>query len=441
MSQRFRCQNGHEWELPPASPQTSDAPSLCPVCGEAGESLPPRGAVGLSSAETRSFLPSAPPSAAVAPPATVDLPSPAPAVPAEDAPTQPQPNQSAAASASELPVVRGYELLSLLGRGGMGIVYKARQLGLKRLVALKMTLGGPHTSAEELARFRAEAEAVAHLQHPNIVQVYEVGEQAGCPYFALEFVNGGSLQKQLAGAPQPSQAAAQLLDVLARATHYAHEHGIIHRDLKPGNVLLTKEGIAKITDFGLAKQLQEDIERTQSGAILGTPSYMAPEQARGKPKEIGPAADVYALGAILYEMLTGRPPFKAETSWDTLQLVISQEPLPPSRLHPKVARDLETICLKCLEKEPRKRYGSAHGLAEDLRRFLAREPIMARPVSKPERLWRWCRRKPGISSLAAAVILLALAGVVGLIFGIFNIAKAKELAERNAERADRNAEL
>ncbi len=455
MPQRFRCQLGHEWESPPspfpsppggrgqgegASPRTSDVPSLCPVCGQAGESLPAREAFGPVSAETQSFRPFAAPSATLRPYATLPLASTTPAVPADEAPTHPLRDLSSAASTGELPVVRGYELLSLLGRGGMGIVYKARQLSLKRLVALKMTLGGLHTSAEELARFRAEAEAVACLQHPNIVQVYEVGDQAGCPYFALEFVDGGSLHKRLAGAPQPSQAAAQLLEVLARATHYAHERGIVHRDLKPSNVLLTQEGIAKITDFGLAKQLQEDIERTQSGTILGTPSYMAPEQARGKPKEIGPAADIYALGAILYEMLTGRPPFKAETPWDTLQLVIAQEPVPPSRLHPKVARDLETICLKCLEKEPRKRYSSSHDLAEDVRRFLAREPIVARPVSKPERLWRWCRRKPGVSSLAAAVILLAVAAAAGLIVYSINISEVnKDLFQANTEIA-RHAE-
>src|SRR5262249_30504873 len=295
-----------------------------------------------------------------------------------------------------LPTVPGYEILGELGRGGMGVVYKARQVGLKRMVALKMILSGVHAGTQELARFRGEAEAISRLQHPNIVQIYEVGEHEGRPYFSLEFVDGGSLDKQIAGQPLPPREAATLAEALARAMHAAHQQGVVHRDLKPANVLLQAHGqqsvalgIPKITDFGLAKQLDASNAQTRSGAIMGTPSYIAPEQAAGR-KEIGPAADVYALGAILYEMLTGRPPFHGETPLDTILLVLSQEPVPPRRLVPKVPRDLETICLKCLEKSPTQRYASAESLADDLRHFLNGETIQARPAGAVERSWRWC---------------------------------------------------
>jgi WD40 repeat protein len=293
--------------------------------------------------------------------------------------------------------VPGYEILDLLGRGGMGVVYKARQISLGRLVALKMILAGELASPEELARFRSEAEAIARLQHPHIVQIHEVGQHQGHAYFSLEFIDGGSLAQRLDGTPLPARTAANLVETLARAVHHAHQQGIVHRDLKPANILLQnlnpkgheehKEKIEKgvgglsascsscslwftscipkITDFGLAKRLSREpgapaaAAHTQTGAILGTPSYMAPEQAGGKSKEIGPAADIYALGAILYEMLTGRPPFRAETPLDTALQVLSQEPVPPTRLYARVPRDLETICLKCLQKDPRKRYPTA----------------------------------------------------------------------------------
>src|SRR5665213_3615278 len=249
-----------------------------------------------------------------------------------------------------------YELLDELGRGGMGVVYKARQSKLNRLVALKMILAGEYAGEKELARFRTEAEAVARLQHPNIVQIFEVGEHDGHPYFSLEFVDGGSLAQKLDGTPLPPQQAARLVETLARAMHAAHQAGVVHRDLKPANVLLTADGTPKITDFGLAKKLDADAGQTQSGAIMGTPSYMAPEQAGGKSNEIGPAADTYAMGAILYECLTGRPPFKASTPLDTVLQVVSDEPAPPRKLQSKTPRDLETICLKCLQKAPSKRY-------------------------------------------------------------------------------------
>jgi serine/threonine-protein kinase len=310
--------------------------------------------------------------------------------------------------------VPGYEILEELGKGGMGIVYKARQVQLKRLVALKMVRAGAWAGRHDQARFRIEAEAVAALQHANVVQIHEVGEHQGCPYMALEYVEGGSLA-QRSVKPLPLRQAAQLVRDLARTMYAAHQRGIVHRDLKPANVLLTADGVPKITDFGLAKYVQqgEALAQTQSGVVLGTPSYMAPEQAAGKNSEVGPAADVYALGAILYELLTGRPPFQGATVLQTLHQVQSDEPVPPGRLQPRVPRDLEIICLKCLQKEPGRRYASADALAEDLRRFLTWEPITARPVGRAERLWRWCRLQPG-RAVAVGLGLLGLAALAGV---------------------------
>jgi serine/threonine protein kinase len=287
-----------------------------------------------------------------------------------------------------VPNIEGYEVVDLLGRGGMGVVYKARQAGLNRLVALKMVLSGASAGPRELGRFRTEAEAVARLQHPGIVQIYDVGEQAGCPYLALEFVPGGSLADALDGTPLPARRAAQLVLALARAVHHAHQQGIIHRDLKPANVLLTPDGVPKVTDFGLAKLRDSDTGYTQTGAILGSPSYMAPEQAEARTRDVGPATDIYALGAILYELLTGRPPFKAATLLETLEQVRANEPVPPRRLQPGVPRDLETVCLKCLQKSPADRYASAEALAEDLNRFLEDEPISARSLTLFDRVTR-----------------------------------------------------
>jgi WD40 repeat protein len=336
------------------------------------------------------------------------------------------PQETLPAAGGAVPAVPGYEILGELGRGAMGVVYKARQLALDRVVALKMILAGGHAGAQERQRFKAEAEAVARLQHPNIVAVHEVGEADGLPFFSLEFCDGGSVERQLQGTPMPPRAAAQLVETLARAMHYAHEHHIVHRDLKPANVLLTTEGAPKITDFGLAKKL-DMAGQTASGAVMGTPSYMAPEQAGGKSKEIGPPADVYALGAILYECLAGRPPFRADTPLDTIRQVVSEEPVPPRQLNAKVPQDLETVCLKCLAKDPKKRYPAAAALAEDLRRFRAGEPILARPVGRAERGWRWCRRNPVVASLLSLVLVLLLLGTSG---GWFLAARAEGEAAR-----------
>ncbi len=324
-------------------------------------------------------------------------------------------SETASSGSPPYPAIPGFEILNVLGRGGMGIVYKARQIRLNRLVALKMILRGEHARPEDLVRFLAEAEAVAALQHPHIVQIFEVGQHGGLPFFVLEYLEGGSLHRKLQGVPLPAGEAAQLVETLARAIHTAHERGIIHRDLNPANVLLDREGRPKISDFGLAKRVDGVGCLTQTGAIMGTPSYMAPEQASDGGKGVGVPADIYALGAVLYELLTGRPPFKAPTSIETVVQVKSDEPVPPRRLLPKVPRDLETVCLKCLQKEPARRYATATALAEDLKRFLNGEPIRAQPVSWWEKGAKWARRRPAVAALSAAVvatILLAFSVVV-----------------------------
>ncbi|HND55049.1 MAG TPA: serine/threonine-protein kinase, partial [Pirellulaceae bacterium] len=374
-------------------------------------------------------------------------------------------------STNGLPRLPGYEVLELIGRGGMGVVYKARDLRLQRLVALKMISAGAAAGPEMLDRFRAEARAVASLQHPHLVQIYEVGEQDGRPYLVFEFMAGGSLDARLGGAPQSPRSSAQLIKTVAQAIQFAHSRGFIHRDLKPANILLTgplspasdsgaKAGSAaksaaksgesdasssrpgldapfgenrssrnvratsdswreresdlpKVGDFGLAKHLESGEPQTRTGAILGTPSYMAPEQADGRSRAIGPTSDVYALGAILYEMLTGRPPFRAPTVLETLDQVRQAEPVSLRRIQPTVPRDLETICLKCLQKDSSRRYESAGALADDLDRFLHDEPVLARPVSTTERTWRWCRRHPVVATLAVLLLVVTFGGIGG----------------------------
>jgi WD40 repeat protein/serine/threonine protein kinase len=379
-------------------------------------------------------------------------------------------------------LIAGYQILAELGRGSMGVVYKAVQVRLKRVVALKMILAGSHAGGQELARFRTEAEAVARLQHPNIIQVFEIGEHASgtappCPYMALEFCGGRSLADLLDGTPLPPEHAAELVETLARAIHHAHLNGIVHRDLKPSNILLaypsppqppspTKgrggsktaslplsplwergpggEGfVPKITDFGLAKKLDEAAGPTVSGAILGTPSYMAPEQAGNNARGVGAGTDIYALGAILYELLTGRPPFRAPTSLETVWQLLTADPLPVRYLQPKCPADLETICLKCLQKERKKRYATAEELADDLRRYSNGEPIMAKAVGPFERGVKWLRRRPALT----AVLVVSLLALVGLAAGgvwftrklqVEHTAalKERERAEQEKDRAE-----
>jgi serine/threonine protein kinase len=306
----------------------------------------------------------------------------------------------------------GYEILGELGRGGMGVVYKARQVSLQRIVALKMILAGGHASSADLTRFRTEAEAIARVRHPSIVQIYEVGEHGGLPYFSLEYCGGGGLDRQLSRLLLPRQAA-ELVKTLAGAVHAAHQAGIIHRDLKPANVLLGEDDTPKITDFGLAKKMEGGDGLTLSGAVMGTPSYMAPEQATGQSGRVTTLVDVYALGAILYECLAGRPPFRAATAIDTVLEVLEREPEPPSRFAPKIDRDLELICLKCLAKSPEQRYASADALAEDLGRWLSGEPVSVRPPGLATVLRLWLRH-----SFGAAGWTLPVGLAIGLIVSI-----------------------
>lgn len=362
-------------------------------------------------------------------------------------------------------IVPGYEILRELGRGGMGVVYKARQVSLQRVVALKMILSGAHARERDLDRFRSEAQAVANLHHPNIVEIYEFGEHEGLPYYSLEYVEGGSLSRKIRGRAFPPMEAARIAEELARAIQYCHQRGVIHRDLKPSNILLQKKseiqdpksemadptktpgstgdtgnwkaffpnvprascgssspdvGIRisefdpKISDFGLAKILESDPGLTKSGMVMGTPSYMAPEQTQGRIRDVGTHTDIYALGTILYEMLTGRPPFRAESVLETMEQVGSCEPAPPSRIHAKVPRDLETICLKAMAKDPNRRYRSALALAQDLERFQAGESIVARREGTFSRLWRRVRRRP--ITTAVFVLLIALAAGTSVFF-------------------------
>jgi eukaryotic-like serine/threonine-protein kinase len=329
-----------------------------------------------------------------------------------------------------LPRTDEYEILAELGCGGMGVVYKARQRRPDRLVAIKVLRGGVAPNSREASRLLAEAESVAQLQHPNIVQIYEVGQRDGFPFFSMELAEGGTLASQLGGQPQAAVDIATMVETIARAVHFSHQRGVIHRDLKPANVLLTRDGIPKITDFGLAKRLEAPQGQTQTGAILGTPAYIAPEQAGGNSNELTPAVDTYALGVILYEMLTGAPPFKGATALDTLEQVRMCEPVAPSRLTPKVPRDLETICLKAMNKDPARRYASAMALADDLGRFQRGEPIQARPLGPLVRSARWCRRKPAWAALVVTAVLLILA-VIG---GAVSVALVKTAREQDHQR-------
>jgi tetratricopeptide (TPR) repeat protein/tRNA A-37 threonylcarbamoyl transferase component Bud32 len=333
---------------------------------------------------------------------------------------------------AHLPRIPGYDVETLLGRGGMGVVYKARHRRLNRLVALKMLIAGPYTGPHERARFQREAEAVASLHHANIVQVYDVGDHEGLPYFTMELLEGGNLAQSLAGTPQPAHQAAALVATLAEAMQVAHRVGIAHRDLKPANILLGADGTPKIADFGLARHFDGERALTLSDVRMGTPSYMAPEQVIGKAGATGPAADIYALGALLYEMLTGRPPFRGETTSETERQVVADEPVPPARLNPKVPRDLETICLKCLHKDPQRRYADAGALAADVRRFVEGRPVQARRVSPLERAWRWCRRNPAGAALALMVLAL-----VGLSIGGALWVQRKQLERRIAAELTR----
>ena len=309
--------------------------------------------------------------------------------------------------------IPGYKILGELGRGAMGVVYKAKQELADRMVALKLMLHSDHAADSEISRFRVEAQASARLHHPNIVQVHDVGQVDDLPYFTLEYVDGGTLSRRLSKQSLSVTDSAKMMLTLAKAIAYAHSRGVVHRDLKPGNILLTRDGVPKIADFGLARRTDDVSHLTVDGTILGTPSYMAPEQARGDQREIGPLSDVYTLGAILYELLTGRPPFIGSSTWEVIHQVRSAEPTPPSMLEPKLPRDMETICIKCLQKAPDQRYGSAQLLADDLQRFLNNEPILARPVGSVERFVRLCQRYPREARLVGIVVALLILVAIG----------------------------
>jgi WD40 repeat protein/serine/threonine protein kinase len=467
MADAYRCSLGHTWNRP-----AGDAIAACPVCGDTAlvavsaeekpgvfvvataqpasgqsetQALPQLLSAGVSElAPEESFPPREPMDGTSESDASFS--SFAEVLAGRDSADSSIVPFGAKAERSDFapPLVPGYEILDEVGRGGMGVVYKARQVSLNRLVALKMILSGSHAGPAERDRFRREAEAVAKLQHPNIVQIYDIGEANNHPYLALEFVEGGSLAQHIGPEPWEPTQAAELVAQLARAMQYAHDAGIIHRDLKPGNILLaaaqpdldgprrkkalrpaqrlTTPFIPKVTDFGLAKRLDDSVGGrdggTQTGAVVGTPSYIAPEQAGGKSREIGPSTDVYALGAILYELLTARPPFRGETPLSTVLQVLYDDPVPPKRLNPLVPRDLETICLKCLSKQPTQRYPSAAALADDLQRFLKGEPIKARPLSAWGRGVKWARRHPTMAALLCVTVVatVALVTVLGVAF-------------------------
>lgn len=352
------------------------------------------------------------------------------------------PSGGAAATGLPFDRVGEYDILGKIGHGGMGLVLKARQRGLKRVVALKMIKVGQLAEETEIARFLVEARAAAHLKHPNIVAVYDVGEHAGSPFFSMEYVEGQSLHKLISERPLQPQRAAVIIQKLALAVNYAHEAGILHRDLKPQNILLDKYEEPKITDFGLASSAQENSQLTATGTVLGTPSYMPPEQARGRHEEMGNWSDIYSLGATLYEALVGRPPFSAATLGETLQQVMSVDPVSPRTLNPAIPRDIETICLKCLEKSPARRYQTGQELADELQRFLEDRPILASPTSRTEKFVRWCRRNPVIAGAIAAVSAAAVVAIVSLWVGRNQALEGERRAtegERRATEGERKA--
>ncbi len=413
-------------------------PERCPDCGAELPANAPRGL--CPACLLRQALDSKGPDPSLPAEPTVGNSGPGPTHHAPDAittgPDTPPPGTTVTVPPGDTPTVDGtdppepepgamiryfgdYLLLKELGHGGMGVVYKARQISHNRPVALKMHKADVLATEDERRRFQNEAEAVALLDHPGIVPILEVGDHEGHRYFSMKLIGGPSLDTKLAAYVADSKAAARLVATVAEAVHHAHQRGVLHRDLKPANIILDEHGEPHVGDFGLARLVKSDSELTHSGAILGTPSYMAPEQASGRRGAVTIASDVYGLGAILYAVLAGRAPFQSDSVAETLQQVRDRAPEPPSRLNPHTPRDLEVICLKCLNKDPARRYGTAQALADDLGRWLAGEPIEARPVGAVERWWLWTRRNPVIAGLIASVALaLILGAVVSSVFAV-----------------------
>ncbi|MGF1581305.1 MAG: serine/threonine protein kinase [Gemmataceae bacterium] len=397
------CHNGHSWKIPIPNQHNLQNPTpTCPECGS--------GLTAESYAIIHNLRSDSSPDSGTTKDLTVRL---------HQTSTDNQPSGPSTQVGLETPLP-GYELVRVLGSGGMGTVYEAKQIGLNRMVAVKMIHGAGSTHPISLARFQTEAKAVAQLHHPNIVQIYDIGDSQGQPFLSLELVEGGNLSKRLQHDSFSPRKAAQLLETVARAIHFAHRKGIVHRDLKPGNILLTADETPKVTDFGLAKRLtaldeEHSTNITQTGEVLGTPSYMAPEQAAALHGEIGPATDVYSLGAVLYKMLTGKAPFEGSTPMQIVLRVLDEEPVLPKKLRPKIPNDLQTICVRCLQKDPRHRYPSAQALAEDLKAYLSGEPIQTRPIARWDRLIRWMRRRP----LAAALAGIGTVATLGILVGIW----------------------
>src|SRR6266581_886204 len=323
-----------------------------------------------------------------------------------------------------------YELLEVIGRGGQGVVYRARQKSLNRTVALKVIGLGHWATEAHLKRFRREAESAASLEHPCIVPIYEVGERDGSCYFSMKLVEGGQLDDVAKRESMPIRRAVELIAKVAHTVHYAHEHSILHRDIKPGNILLDQKGEPHLTDFGLARLVETESTVTRTLEMLGTPSYMAPEQAAGNKAQLTSATDVYGLGAVFYQLLTGHPPFAGGTTYETVRMVLETQPRQPRLCNPNVDRDLETICLKCLEKEPAKRYASAEAVAEDIERFLRNEPIRSRRSSRLEHVWRWCKKKPLVASLIVALTLVVAIGVAGALWELHRVQAERVLVRR-----------
>jgi eukaryotic-like serine/threonine-protein kinase len=328
-----------------------------------------------------------------------------------------------------------YEFLEAIAAGGTGIVFRARQISLDRVVAVKMVRPEPGATTGDLRRFQREAEAVAKLDHPNIVPVYDVGQVGDLHFFSMKLMEGGSLNGALASLPDDPRSPVSLAIPIAQAVHHAHQHGILHRDLKPANILLDAEGRPYVSDFGLSRPIDGESTLTQHGSVVGTPSYMAPEQARAGPGNATIAADVYGLGAILFALFTGRPPFQASSPVETLRQVIDHEPPSPRSINPRIDRDLEAICLKALDKEPRRRYSSAAALAKDLEHWLAGEPIRARRIGRPERVCKWARRRPAIAMLSGLLVLVALAGLIGMFVLYRQAEAARSMAVAQTNRA------